>query len=95
MKIIAVDYDGTLYKNGIVNNALINRLKAAQSGWDIVILWTCRCGLGLMDAVKKLYNNGFVPNYINQNAPNGVKRMGHESRKIYADIYIDDKAIKW
>ena len=35
---------------------------------------------------------GFRPDYVNRNAPEAIRRMGHDSRKIFADIYIDDKA---
>lgn len=90
--IIAVDFDGTLQdKSGKPNTALLARLKQAQRGGNIVILWTCRTGQRLNDAVAFLRSCGFVPNLINANAPEIIQRFGCDSRKIYADIYIDDK----
>lgn len=89
-KIIAVDYDGTLEVGGKMNQQLISRLKAEQMGGSVVILWTCRSGKRLQDAVSKLLNVGFKPNLINTNHPAGVRLMGHDSRKVYADVYIDD-----
>ena len=88
--IIAVDYDGTLF-NGKVNMPLMLRLKMEQARGNIVILWTCREGKGLQDAVSELRKVGFVPNYVNRNCPLGIKIMGYDTRKIYADVYIDDK----
>jgi len=91
--IIAVDFDGTLYKDNLVNVNLINRLKADQRNGNIVILWTCRDGHRLGEAVRILYEQGFKPNYINQNAPHIIKQLKYDPRKIVADVYIDDKAI--
>ena len=92
--IIAVDFDGTLSINGKPNIPLINRLKREQQRGNAIILWTCREGGRLTEAVRFLMNNGFRPNYINRNAPESVQRLGHDTRKVYADVYIDDKAVK-
>lgn len=89
--IIAVDYDGTLSVNGKLDPVLISNLKAFQRRGATVILWTCREGSSLCEAVKTLRGAGFKPNYVNQNCPEGIRRMGHDSRKVYADVYIDDK----
>lgn len=90
--IIAVDYDGTLEAGGQINMALITRLREEQRRGNTVILWTCREGKSLLKAVQTLHESGFRPNFVNQNAPDGIRRMGHDSRKVFADIYIDDKA---
>ena len=90
--IIAVDYDGTIYKAGKVNTQLLARLRDAQRQGNIVILWTCREGNSLAEAIDTLRKNGFVPTLVNQNAPAVVRMLGGNPRKIYADIYIDDKA---
>lgn len=90
--IIAVDFDGTLYANGQPNTALICDLRAKQAQGHIVILWTCRTGHRLNEAVKILRQNGLMPNFVNQNAPQAVAMLKADPRKIYADIYIDDKA---
>ena len=89
--IIAVDFDGTLYDGKQVNFALINRLKAEQARGNIIILWTCRERESLKRAITLLLKSGFAPNFINQNAPQTIKKMG-DTRKIFADVYIDDKA---
>lgn len=89
--IIAVDYDGTLSIDGKPNVQLLNRLRFEQSRGAIVILWTCRCGESLIDAVNQLKQWAFTPNYVNANCPQAIKAFGHDSRKVYADVYIDDK----
>lgn len=89
--IIAVDFDGTLMINKQPNHGLIAMLQDRQMRGDIVILWTCRERESLCEAVRFLAANGFRPNYINQNAPQGIKQLGHDSRKVFADLYIDDK----
>ena len=92
--IIAVDFDGTLYIGGKPNTALIGRLKTEQRNGNAVILWTCREGQRLKEAVLFLAKYGFRPNAVNENLPDTILRFGHNSRKIYADVYIDDKAAK-
>ena len=93
--IIAVDFDGTLKaSDGTLNLPLIEYLKQQQYGGASVILWTCREGKRLMDAVRVCGAAGLCFNAINNNTPEGIRRMGHDSRKIFADLYIDDKSIK-
>lgn len=92
--IIAVDYDGTLSIDGKPNIGLIRRLKLEQAKGSTVILWTCRCGKSLVEAVKQLKAWGFVPNYVNANCPQAIRQFGGDTRKVYADVYIDDKNVR-
>lgn len=89
--IIAVDYDGTLEKAGKIDLALVQKLKAAQMRGHAVILWTCRSGKRLQDALSTLRGAGFVPTLVNENCPAAIAMLRSNPRKIYADIYIDDK----
>ena len=92
--IIAVDFDGTLqFDDGKANQRLIARLCTEQRRGNTVILWTCREGKRLNEALVFLQSNGFRPNFINRNSPQAVKMLGHDPRKIYADVYIDDKSV--
>ena len=94
--IIAVDYDGTLENSGQINLQLIAALRTAQRRGDTVILWTCREGKRLGEALATLRTAGFRPNLVNANAPEAIRALGHDPRKIYADVYIDDKgATPW
>ena len=89
--IVALDYDGTLSLDGKPNVPLIARLKREQAMGVTVILWTCRNGRSLMEAVNQLRAWGFAPNYVNQNCPQAIRQFGGDTRKVYADVYIDDK----
>lgn len=91
--IIAVDFDGTLKVRGKPNMKLISLLRERQARGDVIILWSCREGQRLKDAVVFLQKNGLRPNLVNRNHPDAIRMMGHDSRKIYADMYIDDKNI--
>lgn len=92
--ILAVDYDGTLAQGKTMNTALIASLRRAQREGHIVILWTCRAGLRLREALTALRGYGFIPSLVNQNAPQTVARLGYDPRKILADVYIDDKGAR-
>lgn len=91
--IVAVDYDGTLETHGKLNQPLIDALRDVQRSGNTVILWTCREGQSLQSALNALMRVGFRPQYVNCNTPEAVRRMGRDSRKIYADVYIDDKGV--
>ena len=91
--ILAVDYDGTLDNGQEINLTLLNKLKKHQKHGDIVILWTCRDGKRLQEALNTLAHSGFKPNLVNQNAPQVIQTLGYDPRKILADVYIDDKAL--
>ena len=99
--IIAVDFDGTLCEHKFpkigeikeVNQNVIDYIKARKELHDdIIILWTCREGSYLDDAVKWCKKNEIPIDYVNDNCDD-VKNSYGQSRKILADIYIDDKAI--
>ena len=94
--IIAVDYDGTLVNGGKLDHALIDALRARQRRGDTVILWTCREGKRLQEALRTLQSAGFRPQLVNANALAATRMLGYDPRKIYADLYIDDKgAAAW
>ena len=99
-KIIAVDFDGTLFDTewpSIIkepNTELIDWLnyrKACHE--DRIILWTCRCGKDLDVAVDACAKQGLIFDAVNENLPDMIEKFGGDSRKIFADIYIDDKVI--
>ena len=92
--IIAVDYDGTLELPDGMNMPLIARLRQQQRIGDTVILWTCREGRRLREALNRLAGAGLVPNGVNENAPTVIARLGYNPRKIVADVYLDDKAVR-
>lgn len=97
-KIIAVDFDGTLFTEEYPNIGkpkwrVINWCKERQVKGDILILWTCREGEYLQEAIEMCKDVGLVFDYVNENVPLRIKRCGNDCRKIGADIYLDDKAM--
>ena len=97
LKIIAVDFDGTLCTNrypkiGEANIRLISILKILQKNGCQLILWTCRCGSLLEDAVKWCSKFQLYFDAVNENVKENLKEYGTDSRKVYADVYIDDKS---
>ena len=94
-KIIAVDFDGTLCKAkwpeiGQPNEELIQYLMNEQVKGSKLILWTCRTGEKLQQAVAWCEDRGLVFNAVNENVPEIVAAFEGESRKIFANEYIDD-----
>lgn len=94
--IIAVDFDGTLCEDnypliGAENYELICWLKMAQRAGCRIILWTCRTKKQLKCAVKWCKDKGLIFDAVNKNVKEASKMYGGDSRKIYADMYIDDK----
>ena len=95
--IIAVDFDGTLCKDlypeiGRPNRRLIRILKDRATVFgDKLILWTCRTGKQLDDAVEWCKNFGLHFDAVNENLPEIKKKWGGDTRKVYADKYIDDR----
>lgn len=95
--IIAVDYDGTIDfagfpKVGKIDKKALNALKHLQNKGVKIILWTCRAGKYLDDAVECCEQNGFVFDAVNENIDE-VKKAGFESPKVLADYYIDDRGL--
>ena len=96
-QIIAVDFDGTLCtdcfpKIGQPNTALIELLKGLRRQGRKIILWTCRCGKQLEEAVEWCRKRELEFDAVNENLPEIIEKYGSDGRKIYADVYIDDKS---
>ena len=98
-KVIAVDFDGTLFAKGrypaygAPNFGLINVLRYLKEECGCqLILWTSREGELLDAAVRACRNVGLDFDAINECVQERIERYGN-SRKVGADIYIDDKAL--
>lgn len=97
-KIYAVDFDGTLCDSnypefGDPIQRVIDFCKEKQREGHKLILWTCRTGKPLDDAVMWCTEHGLYFDAVNDNLPELNKLYGNNSRKVYADFYIDDKNI--
>lgn len=104
--IIAVDFDGTLCFDkypgtGNLNMYAIGMLIKYRRMGGKLILWTCRHDEPLDDAVEACRQAGLEFDAVNENDPEHVKYWSELtgelslSPKIYADLYIDDKALKF
>ena len=98
-KVIAVDFDGTLAKYdypgiGKPNTPLICHLINQRRLGNKVILWTCRCGEYLQQAIDWCREHGLEFDAVNDNLPELIEEFGGNSRKVCADYYIDDKNVQ-
>lgn len=94
--IIAVDFDGTICENkypaiGEPRRSTISYLKEKQKKGAKLILWTCRVDELLDSAVKWCRNQGLIFDAVNENLPEVVAAFGGDTRKIFANEYIDDR----
>jgi hydroxymethylpyrimidine pyrophosphatase-like HAD family hydrolase len=94
---IAVDFDGTIVEHeypeiGKEKLFAFQTLKELEKLGAYLILWTFRTGTELDEAVEFCRNNGIEFYAVNKNYPEEIFDES-VSRKINADIYIDDKNI--
>lgn len=95
--LIAVDFDGTIVENKYpkIGEPIIfafETLKKLQGTGHRLILWTYRYGKELDDAVNFCEEHGVVFYAVNQSFPE-EEYDPRVSRKINADIFIDDRNI--
>lgn len=96
-KVIAVDFDGTLCSRnwpqiGEPNTELIGQLIEEKKNGAALILYTCREGKLQKDAVAWCKEKGLTFDEVNRNIRERIKLYKKDSRKISADVYIDDRA---
>lgn len=95
--IIAVDFDGTIVESkypkiGDPKPFVFETLKKLQETGHVLILWTYRSGKQLDEAVEYCRDNGIEFYAVNRSYPE--EEFSEEiSRKIQADIFIDDRNI--
>ena len=92
--IIAVDFDGTLAvtKYPTIISPITKTIEFCKNRklqGDTLILYTCRNGKDLFEAIDWCKTQGVVFDYVNENSPDRIA-MYSDCRKIYADIYLDD-----
>ena len=101
--IIAVDFDGVLCEDefpgiGQPRCAMIAMIKRLINMKHEVILWTSRTDAELEAAKQWCLNWGLDFASINENAPSNIEKYKSKypngTRKVYADVYIDDHNIQ-
>lgn len=94
---IAVDFDGTIVEDrypaiGNERPFALRTLRALQERGFTLVLWTCRTGRELDEAVEFCRAGGVSFAGVNE-AFEGEAYVGGGSRKLDADIYIDDRNV--
>jgi hydroxymethylpyrimidine pyrophosphatase-like HAD family hydrolase len=95
---IAVDFDGTIVEHrypeiGKEIMFAFDTLKELQKQRHQLILWTYRTGKELEEAVEFCRENGVEFYAVNKSYPEEEFDEYYASRKIEADIFIDDRNI--
>jgi len=96
--IIAIDFDGTICRGKYPNidglqpdaRKYINLL---YHDGHYIIIWTCRTGERLLEAINFLLEQDVKFNRVNANHPDNVAEYGGTGQKVYADVYVDDKQV--
>ena len=95
---VAFDLDGTIlaYESGMASKnefgypypGIVSQMrKLWKDGWKIII-WTCRGrSQELVDHLER-FNIPYDEINVNSDGP-------HDSPKVYADVYVDDKSISF
>jgi len=98
-KIIAIDFDGTLTTEntwpeiGEPNETVLALARYYRAKGYELILWTCRDGVRLDEAVEWCRNREVTFDAVNDNLDRVKEEYGMNARKVYADVYIDDKSV--
>lgn len=95
---IAVDFDGTIVEHrypaiGEEKLFAFETLRQLQKLGHQIILWTFRAGKELEDAVDYCKKKGVEFYAINKSYPEEIYTEKEISRKIDADVFIDDRNI--
>lgn len=95
---IAVDFDGTIveHKYPEIGKTMLfafETLRELQKRQHELILWTYRAGKELDEAVAFCEKNGIVFYAVNKNFPEEEFDEATISRKINADVFIDDRNV--
>jgi len=97
--LIAVDFDGTIVQHeypkiGKEIPFAIDTLKRLQSDFHhLLVLWTVREGKELEEAVEYCRTRGLEFYAVNASYPEEVVEEGYVSRKVNADLFIDDRSL--
>ena len=97
--LIAVDFDGTIVQHeypkiGKEIPFAIETLKRLQrEHYHLLVLWTVRDGKELDEAVEFCRARGLEFYAVNASYPEEVLGEGGLSRKVNADLFIDDRSL--
>lgn len=92
-------FDGTITRCsrfpeiGEPRTEFIEWLKVQKEEGVKLILWTCRVGKLLDEAVMFCREMGLEFDAINENIPEIVEKFGGDTRKVFANRYFDDASM--
>lgn len=94
--VIAVDFDGTIVEHrypriGKERPFAIETLKKLQKEQHRLILWSVREGELLEEAVEFCRERGLEFYAVNSNYAEETPQSDHYTRKLKADLFIDDR----
>ncbi len=94
--IIAVDFDGTIVQDkypeiGLMQPYARRVINALFDSGHYIIIWTCRNGDLALEAVNYLLEKKVLFNRFNDHEPHNNRQYPGDTRKVYADVYIDDR----
>lgn len=94
--IMAVDFDGTLVIDkfpeiGEERKKFCRVIRVLQKMGVKSILWTSRTGSALQEAIEWCEDHDLHFDAINKNLPEVIELTGTDTRKVYADVYFDDR----
>lgn len=98
-KAIAIDFDGCLCEDaypeiGAPHWGVILRALAEQEKGAGLILWTCREGDMLLEAIAACERWGLHFDAVNESLPEWIDAFGNDTRKVGATEYWDDRAVR-
>ena len=97
-KAIAIDFDGCLFEAAwpTVGEPILDVIQAAireKQNSAALILWTCRVGQPLSEAIEACRQYGLEFDAVNANLLERLQAYGADCRKVEADEYWDDRAV--
>ena len=100
--ILAIDLDDTIFRElseeqfPEVGPLFPKAKEAINSLYDqgyYIIIWTCRSKAALHLAEEALVRNQIKYHALNRQSPSIMLKYGSDTRKISADLYIDNKQL--
>jgi len=97
-KVVAIDFDGTIAESvypdfGELLPGAKEYINKLYEDGIYIIIYTCRSGKQEAMVSDFLSQHGVKFHLINQNKPELVEFYNIDSRKVSADIYVDDKQL--
>jgi len=95
-KIYAVDFDGTIVRDafpeiGELYPQAVWALRMLHKFGNLISIWSCRCNHYQEDMEIFLEFNKVPFDYVNRNTDGQIDHWTWDCRKIFADVYIDDR----